>query len=475
MKRNRLPFLAALLASALVALLACAAGAELLQRRPANAPAAAGNVNLPYTVADGSGNQWRIYQGGWLQQSGNMPLYSQGSMLMVNGAQPNMANNMARMDNETGEVVFENLQATGYSVTRRVLVDRELGFVRYIDVIKNNTGQEQTVGLQISSNFNYGLQNGQSVPDPRRKGQDVGWVGQTHANGMCVIEVYAGKGSKIGANRSTGRRTTTSRWPPSRCRSSRARRWRSCTCTAPPPASTPACRRSTTSRKRTCSRASPASSARSSSTSPPTQSFVTDVEILRGELLDVVELKTGDQFKGTLKEQTFALDTFYGPVELPGGQGGRADQRGQLPPAAARDHRRRADLRRHAQEADGRPAAVQRAGHADPAGAGAARRLPQARRASRRSGRSTSRMVLMRSGERIGVKMPTAPIEAVDAVRESDAQARDRGGDRAASRRSTASTRFYLTDGSKFAGLLDRRPARTWSSTRRRRRQGSRR
>src|SRR6185436_6727880 len=103
--------------------------------------------------------------------------YSQGAMLSVNGNQPNMNQNTARLDAETGEVVFENMQVQGFAVTRRVLVDKELGLVRYIDLVKNNTGQEQTVGLQYSSNFNYGLQNGQNVPDPKRKGQDVGWVG----------------------------------------------------------------------------------------------------------------------------------------------------------------------------------------------------------------------------------------------------------------------------------------------------------
>ena len=173
MKRNPVPVpfrvLAVLLAPVFaLAALVEVAGAEMLQRRVFNAVGAGGNVNLPYTVADNSGTQWRIYQGGWLQQSGNMPLYSQGAMLMVNGNQANMNNNVARLDNETGEVVFENMQVQGYTVTRRVLVDKELGLVRYIDLIKNTTGQEQNVGLQFSSNFNYGLQNGQSVPDPKR-------------------------------------------------------------------------------------------------------------------------------------------------------------------------------------------------------------------------------------------------------------------------------------------------------------------
>src|SRR5262249_36267700 len=47
------------------------------------------------------------------------------------------------------------------------------------------------------------------------------------------------------------------------------------------------------------------------------QNFIGDTEILRGDLLDVVELRSGDQFKGNLKETSYKLQTFYGPVELP--------------------------------------------------------------------------------------------------------------------------------------------------------------
>ncbi len=47
------------------------------------------------------------------------------------------------------------------------------------------------------------------------------------------------------------------------------------------------------------------------------ENFIGDYEILRGDILDVVELRSGDQLKGTLKEKSFKLDTFYGPVDLP--------------------------------------------------------------------------------------------------------------------------------------------------------------
>jgi hypothetical protein len=45
--------------------------------------------------------------------------------------------------------------------------------------------------------------------------------------------------------------------------------------------------------------------------------LVGDLEVLRGELFDVVELRGGDVYKGTLRQASYSLQTPYGPVELP--------------------------------------------------------------------------------------------------------------------------------------------------------------
>jgi hypothetical protein len=46
-------------------------------------------------------------------------------------------------------------------------------------------------------------------------------------------------------------------------------------------------------------------------------SLLGDVEVLRGDVMDVVELRTGDKFNGNLLDPSFKLDTFYGTVEIP--------------------------------------------------------------------------------------------------------------------------------------------------------------
>jgi hypothetical protein len=45
--------------------------------------------------------------------------------------------------------------------------------------------------------------------------------------------------------------------------------------------------------------------------------MVGDLEVLRGELFDVVELRGGDVYKGTLREKSFKLQTPYATLDLP--------------------------------------------------------------------------------------------------------------------------------------------------------------
>jgi hypothetical protein len=449
MNPTRLRNLALLLAAAVCV---TAADAEMLQRRPFRpAVGPGGNVNLPYMVADATGNQWRIYQGGWMQQAGNMPLYSQGAMLMINGAQPNMNNNVARLDNDTGEVVFENMAAQGYSVTRRVLVDKEANLVRYIDIVRNNTGQEQTVALQYSSNFNYGLQNGQGVADPKRKGQDVAWVGQTHANGMAVIEIFAGKGSKlaptINGQVNNNVAVSTLQVPIKPGKEVAILHFHGTAASLDAGVQVV-----NAIKEKELLKNIPREIRKLLANVATNQSFVTEVEVLRGDLMDVVELKTGDQFKGTLKETAFALDTFFGPVELPVDRVVGLMNTGKFRP------------RQLVITADGQilGGALKKQTVDLQLSSGQVTQIPLAQVARvgyrRREGEPEEwtfdkPLVLMRSGERVGVKMPTSSIEAVT-----------RYGKIALKPESIAAVvlqseehgvhEFHLTDGSRFAGLL---------------------
>ncbi|MDB5296784.1 MAG: hypothetical protein JWO31_2767 [Phycisphaerales bacterium] len=298
-------------------LLATTTGTALAQLRvrPGAAPAAAGTVSLPYGVPDGTGGTWQVYPFGQIQQSGNQPLYSQGAMLNVNGAQPMSQNRQARIDDKTGELVLEGMNANGLAVTRRLLFEKDPPVVRYVDVIKNNTGRDQAVSLTLSSNINFGVQAAQTVPDPKRKGQDVGWVAQTNGNG-AVMEVFAGKGAKTAMTIShqQGNNVVTA----------------GLTVAVPTgkevavmhlhgvhPSVDAATQFVLKLREQDLLRKMPPDVRKLIVNFPSQSNMVGDLELLRGDALDVVELRGGDQLRGTLKQSNFDLVTFYGPVSLP--------------------------------------------------------------------------------------------------------------------------------------------------------------
>lgn len=282
---------------------------------PGNQPGPGGLVNLPYMINDNAGNIWRIYPGGWTQQQGMQPTYSQGAMLHINGMQMGQNNNQGHVDEKTGEVILENLAGNGVTATRRILFDRADGVLRYIDILKNTQAQDQTFNVMIQSSLNFGVNSAQFVADPKKKEQNLAWVAQTGA-GNCVVEMFAGKNAKVVANMN---------WP-------QGNNFVQATYSLPIPAgkevaimhlhrilpTTDAGVQFVKDLKEAALIKVIPSAIRKLIVNFQTgQGWIGDLEILRGDVLDVVELRSGDQFKGTLKETGFTLDTFYGPVTLP--------------------------------------------------------------------------------------------------------------------------------------------------------------
>jgi len=283
-----------------------------------NLPGNAGSINLPYSVQDNQGNNWMIYQNGMLQMQGNFPMYSQGAMLTVNGQNANNNNNnnnnQARMDNVTGEIVFENMNVGGFTVTRRILVDKETSMVRYIDIVKNNQNAEAKVNLRINSNLNYGVQQAQNVPDPKKAENNIGWVAQTGA-GRAVVEVFAGSGSKVvpqinwpqGSNNIMATLQTT-------VPGGKEIAWMHFHATAMTQDGGVQLINAMNPGK--ILQSIPREIRKLIINFAGTQSMFGEIELLRGDVLDVVELRGGDQLKGSIKAASFKLSTSYGPVEL---------------------------------------------------------------------------------------------------------------------------------------------------------------
>ena len=170
--------------------------AASLVSRAAPMVRANGVVNLPYRLMqpDAQGNYDFIYQGGWFQQQGQFPAYSEGGMLTVNGNQPMMQNNLAKLD-AGGELVLENMNLqNGCTVTRRVLVNRDDCTVRIIDIFKNAGPQAINLQVMYRSSMSFGVTNVQPLGEGRKA---MAGMAITDGRNRGALELYGGKGAKV--------------------------------------------------------------------------------------------------------------------------------------------------------------------------------------------------------------------------------------------------------------------------------------
>ena len=409
-----------------------------------------GTVGLPYMMQDASGNNYRVYQGGWFQQNNNMPLYSQGAMLTVDGANPNATANNARLDAKTGELIFDNLSANGCTVTRHVSIDKAGGYIRYIDVFKNTSNAPKTFQVMVQSSCNYGINSGENVADPKKKDQSIGWVGQTGAN-QSIVEMYAGKGAKVVPQISwpQGNNVVQASISLSVAAGKESAVMHLHTVAPSQDAGT---KFITDLKEAPLLKSIPAALRRIIVNFRSAQDFVGDLEVLRGDALDVVELRGGDSFRGTLKEKGFDLQTFYGDLSLPVDQVVSLINVGQFRP------------RQLVVTSDGQiiGGALKKQSIELEMSSGQVTQIPltQVSRLGYRKRVGEPEewtfdkpIVLMRTGERLSVEMPTEPIGVVTrygTLSLTPAQV-------AAVQLQNEENNVHeieLTDGSRFAGLL---------------------
>jgi hypothetical protein len=297
-------------------LFAAAAGAQPVNFRMMGAMATPGpGVHpLPYVIPDNSGGMWYVYNDGALRQQMAPAVYAQGALLTIDGNNF-VANNNQGTVTKSGELVLSNPNLSdGLTVVRRIYFDQANHLVRYADVLRSTSTQDQTVTINLQTTLNWGITQGQMISDPRHKDQNLAWTGMTNM-GRAVLEVFGGSGGKFlptitwqnGGNvvsagysillpaektvvllhlhlfvptLDAGQRFVGDLKVPKLLG------------------------------------ALPANLRRQVGNFAAGQEWLTDLEILRGDVFDVVELRGGDVLKGTLAESDYKLATFYGPVEL---------------------------------------------------------------------------------------------------------------------------------------------------------------
>lgn len=278
-------------------------------------PAAGGGTNLPYTFPGGGDLQWVVQPGGWIQHQGNLPVFAQAANVTVNGNGPQGNFNRGTIDKQTGELICDGLQLGNVSLSRRVLLDREEGIVRYIDVFSNRNNQPQELAVMLQTSLNFGVNGGALVADPRNEETNIGWAVQTGA-GPCAMEMWAGRGSKLApqVNWNPGNsfvQVTYKLTVPANGQAAlmhlhgvfpsqdAAQEYIQAVKEGKLLAGVPAEVRKLIANYRAAG------------------FMLGDRELLRGETLDVIELRTGDQLRGTLQQPAYQLQTSFGDVTLP--------------------------------------------------------------------------------------------------------------------------------------------------------------
>jgi hypothetical protein len=415
--------------------------------------AAAGVTAFPYQTSDGHGDTWLVYQPAMVQMQGNFPVYQQTAAITVNGNQPAMSS-QPRLDEKTGELIMENLQLGGFLLTRRMLFNQDDGSLRVIDIIKNPQSSDQPLPVQLLS-YTMGIQNSQLVPDPKKDSQNIAWVATVPGgNPRAAVDVYGGPNCKVAPTIDSpqGGNSATATF--------------NVTVPANKEIAIAHFHLVTPSQDQGVAWVSNMKISKLFADLPrelraeivnfrASNGLLGDLELLRGDLLDVVELRSGDKFNGNLTETDYKLDTFYGTLDIPVNKVVSIINTGQFRPRqllvtsdgqilGGHLEKPSVELELTSGQKTQIPLAqISRVGY---------RHRPDESEDSLDDGQMQAPYLLMTSGDRVSVSMPTDPITIVT-----------RYGTLQLSPSVIASITFNsedsgvhtieLTDGSKFNGL----------------------
>ena len=288
---------------------------EAVRPAPAIAAAPGGQmVPLPHLMQEESGAAWTVNPDGSVTD-GNGEVFDAGGQLFIGPNTPYAPPvQQAAFDPERNEVQFPPQPAMGLTVSRRVSVDAKGGWCRYVEVLENPTPNSIRAPVKIRFDLSLGVQQMEPIADDRRAGKTRGVAVFDGQRGIAMV--VAARGSKLAPQftQEPGGNAVEFTYlvevPPRRTVALvhvHARR--------PTLADAAAFVRST--REKDFLRGLPRQLVRWLANFPTGDPLAGGAEVLRGDLLDVVELRGGDLYKGTLTDTAYKLQTPYGPVELP--------------------------------------------------------------------------------------------------------------------------------------------------------------
>lgn len=272
------------------------------------------SVQLPYVFDDPSGMQWNVQPDGSLGP-GNTDVFDAGGRLYLDqNAQYIAATPQAQFDPRHGELALPPVPVAGLMVSRKVAVNLKEGWCRWINLIENQDVTARRVSVRINFDLGSSNQGEQAINDQKENGPPLGATFFDGNRGIAFL--FAGRGGAIRPTLTAqagsdqidlvydvqipGRQTIAI-------------------------VQFVAVRPTMDAAQAVFAKASesnylddlPRDLRRRITNFAPPRKTLGDWELLRDELLDVVELRNGDQYKGTLLDSRFSVQTSYGPVEMP--------------------------------------------------------------------------------------------------------------------------------------------------------------
>lgn len=295
--------------------------AQLAPGRPARGggagAAGAQQVPLPYILRDSLGNQWDVQQDGTIGDGGN-DLYDGGGRLFIGDNNYMCQQPTAPFDAARNEVTLPPMMMNGVNVSRIITVNQKGNWCRWVEIFENPGAAAVRLPVRIHFDMGGGIQAVQNVVEDKKTKKPVATVIFDGQRGIGIVG--AGRtGAKVIPNITPQQNsdqvmlTFDLEVPPKQSVAI-------VHIQAPRQTVQDATTVLDTTKDKDFLADLPPDIRRRIVNFASGGQYLGDLEVLRGGLLDVVELRGGDQYRGTLNDKSYTLETLFGELELPADQ-----------------------------------------------------------------------------------------------------------------------------------------------------------
>ncbi len=279
------------------------------------------SASFMWTVQDAAGFRWDISSNGTVSDGTN-DAYDGGMQLQISGSSyPSVSN--ARLSRDGREVEIGPYQYSGLEISRRIHVNVKGGYCRWIDIFENPTASQVSLSLRYYSNLGdgiYRLHTTSGKPAPGKDDWGVVTAGSsTSSSRPAIVHVFGSPGAKF--------------LPRFQYNQGNDSLYYHATIKVPAKGAAALCFFEAQRRPFSAAvkflkdfhpnreiRALPRALRKVLLNMGPPGLRMGELEVTRDDEADLVILRNGDEYRGTLTNQRYALRTEFGEVDFPAEQ-----------------------------------------------------------------------------------------------------------------------------------------------------------